>query len=120
MAGHPRGTMDTTQILELATAHHLAGEFGHARELYERALAINPDDANVMFRLGVLDMQGGAYEAALAWLDAALTRAPENARYHFVRGQVFAAAQRFTGAIDAYLQALSFEAGSTDVLFALA
>ncbi|CAE6758345.1 tetratricopeptide repeat protein [Paraburkholderia nemoris] len=112
--------MEITQILDLATAHHLAGEFGHARELYERALAINPDDANVMFRLGVLDMQGGAHDAALAWLDAALTRAPENARYHFVRGQVFAAAQRFTEAIDAYLQALSFEAGSTDVLFALA
>ena len=28
-----RGTMEITQILELATAHHLAGEFGHAREL---------------------------------------------------------------------------------------
>lgn len=112
--------METTQILDLATAHHLAGEFGLARELYERALAINPDDANVMFRLGVLDMQGGAYDAALAWLDGALTRAPENARYHFVRGQVFAAAQQFAEAIDAYLQALSFEAGSADVLFALA
>jgi protein O-GlcNAc transferase len=112
--------MDTTQLLERATAHHLAGEFGHARELYERALAIAPDDANVMFRLGVLDMQGGAYDAALHWLEEALKRAPENARYHFVRGQVFAAAQRFTDAIDAYLQALSFEANSTDTLFALA
>jgi protein O-GlcNAc transferase len=66
--------------------------------------------------LQVWRRQGGAYDAALAWLDAALTRAPENARYHFVRGQVFAAAQRFTEAIDAYLQALSFEAGSTDAL----
>lgn len=112
--------MDTTQILERATAHHLAGEFGHARTLYEDALAIAPDDANVMFRLGVLDMQGGAYDAALVWLDSALARAPENARYHFVRGQVFAAAERFADAIDAYLQALSFEANSTDALFALA
>lgn len=112
--------MDTTQILERATAHHLAGEFGHARTLYEDALALAPDDANVMFRLGVLDMQGGAYDAALVWLDNALTRSPENARYHFVRGQVFAAAERFADAIDAYLQALSFEANSTDALFALA
>lgn len=112
--------METTQILERATAHHLAGEFGHARALYDAALAIAPDDANVMFRLGVLDMQSGAYDAALAWLDRALTRAPDNARYHFVRGQVFAAAQRFAEAIDAYLQALSFDANSTDTLFALA
>ncbi|CAE6846477.1 tetratricopeptide repeat protein [Paraburkholderia domus] len=112
--------METTQILERATAHHLAGEVGHARELYERALAIAPDDANVMFRLGVLDMQGGAYDAALGWLDRALTLAPDCARYHFVRGQVFVAGERFAEAIDAYLQALSFEPASTDVLFALA
>jgi predicted O-linked N-acetylglucosamine transferase (SPINDLY family) len=112
--------METTQILERATAHHLAGEFGHARELYERALAIVPDDANVMFRLGVLDMQSGAYDAALGWLDRALTHAPDFARYHFVRGQVLAAAQRFTDAIDAYRRVLALEAGSADVLFALA
>ncbi|MFM0302789.1 tetratricopeptide repeat protein [Paraburkholderia sediminicola] len=112
--------METTQILERATAHHLAGEFGHARELYERALAIAPDDANVMFRLGVLDMQSGAFNAALDWLDRALARAPDCARYHFVRGQVLAAAQRFTDAIDAYRRALALEAGSADVLFALA
>ncbi|CAB3802589.1 Photosystem I assembly protein Ycf3 [Pararobbsia alpina] len=101
-------------------ARHLAGEIDHARELYERALAIEPDDANVMFRLGVLDMQCGAYDAALDWLDRALTRAPDNVRYHFVRGHVFAAAQRFTDAIDAYRRALALEADSADVLFALA
>jgi protein O-GlcNAc transferase len=112
--------MDTTQILERATAHHLAGEFGHARALYERALGLAPDDANVMFRLGVLDMQGGAYDAALDWLDGALTCTPDNARYHFVRGQVLASAQRFADAIGAYRQALSFEAHCADTLFALA
>ena len=65
----PGGMMDSKQILELATARHLAGEFGLARELYESALALEPVNANLMFRLGVLDMQCGAYYAALGWLD---------------------------------------------------
>ena len=112
--------METTQILERATSHHLAGEFDHARALYHSALAVAPDDANVMFRLGVLDMQGGAYAAALEWLDRALLRAPDNARYHFAQGQVFSAAQRFTDALDAYRRALALDPGSADVLFALA
>ncbi|WGS49192.1 tetratricopeptide repeat protein [Paraburkholderia sp. D15] len=113
--------MDSKQILELATAHHVAGEFGPARQWYERALAIEPDNANVMFRLGVLDMQCGANEAALGWLDNALRHVPDNPRYHFVRGQVLAAAQRFTDAIDAYRQALALApTPSVDVLFALA
>ncbi|WP_144148155.1 tetratricopeptide repeat protein [Paraburkholderia sp. BCC1884] len=112
--------MDSKQILELATAHHIAGEFGPARELYENALAIEPADANVMFRLGVLDMQCGANDRALDWLDRALNQIPDNPRYHFVRAQVLAAAHRFAEAILAYRQTLALEAASADVLFALA
>lgn len=112
--------MDSRQILELATTHHLAGEFAPARELYESALANEPDDANVMFRLGVLDMQCGAYDRALGWLDRVLSQVADNPRYHFVRGQVLAASHRFTDAIHAYRAALTFEAASADVLFALA
>ncbi|NYH23842.1 tetratricopeptide repeat protein [Paraburkholderia bryophila] len=113
--------MDSKQILELATAHHVAGEFGPARKLYESGLAIEPGNANWAYRLGVLDMQCGAYDAALGWLDSALSLVPDNARYHFVRGQVLAGAQQFTAAIAAYRQALALEQeASVDVLFALA
>jgi predicted O-linked N-acetylglucosamine transferase (SPINDLY family) len=112
--------MDRNQILELAMARHLAGAFGEARDLYENALAIEPDDANVMFRLGVLDMQTGANDSALRWLDEALKLAPATAKYHFVRGHVLAAAQRLSEAIDAYRQALAIDPASADVLCALA
>ncbi|RAS37946.1 tetratricopeptide repeat protein [Paraburkholderia bryophila] len=113
--------MDSKQILELATAHHVAGEFGPARQLYESGLAIEPGNANWMVRLGVLDMQCAAYDAALGWLDKALSLAPDNPRYHFVRAQVLAGAQQFGAAISAYRQALALEpTASADVLFALA
>ncbi|CAD6556441.1 tetratricopeptide repeat protein [Paraburkholderia metrosideri] len=112
--------MDRNQILELAMARHLAGAFGEARELYENALASEPADANVMFRLGVLDMQTGANDSALHWLDRALKHAPSTAKYHFVRGHVLAAEQRLGEAIGAYRQALAVDPASADVLCALA
>jgi protein O-GlcNAc transferase len=112
--------MNRNQILELAMSRHLAGQPDQARALYEDALAIEPDDANVMFRLGVLGMQVGAHEIALDWLDRALKLAPATAKYHFVRGHVLAAAQRVAQAIDAYRQALAIEPASADMLCALA
>ncbi|WP_186058444.1 tetratricopeptide repeat protein [Burkholderia gladioli] len=112
--------MENRQILELATTHHLAGRLAEARELYQRALTLEPGEANLMFRLGMLDLQSGAYDAALDWLDAALARAPGNARYHLARGHVFAAAQCFAEAIGAYRQALALDADSIDTHFALA
>ncbi|WP_414447271.1 tetratricopeptide repeat protein [Burkholderia sp. 22PA0099] len=107
-------------MLALATAHHMAGRFGDARDLYEHALAAEPGDADLMFRLGVLDMQCGAHDHALDWLDRALSCAPHRARYHLARGHVFTAAQRHADAIDAYRQALAIEIDSPDALFALA
>jgi protein O-GlcNAc transferase len=112
--------MDRNQILELAMVRHLAGELDEARALYENALAVEPGDANVMFRLGVLGMQTGANDVALAWLDRALKLVPAVAKYHLVRGHVLVAARRIAEAINAYRQALAMDPASADVLCALA
>ncbi|WLE62337.1 tetratricopeptide repeat protein [Burkholderia plantarii] len=112
--------MESNQMLALAMAHHGAGRLDEARELYERALTGAVDEANVMFRLGVLNLQRGAHETALGWLDRALAHAPDNVRYHLARGHVFTAAQCFVEAIDAYQRALALDARSVDALFALA
>ncbi|MBN3724391.1 tetratricopeptide repeat protein [Burkholderia sp. Ac-20379] len=112
--------MEHADMLALATAHHTAGRFGDARALYERALAAAPGDADLMLRLGLLDMQCGAHDPALGWLDRALRLAPGRARYHLARGHVLSAAQRHADAIGAYRQALAIEIDSPDALFALA
>ncbi len=111
--------MDSIRLLEQATAHHVAGRLGDARALYRDALAIAPDDANLMFRLGMLDMQGGALADALGWIDAAIARSPGEARYRIARGHVFAAAGQPGEALAAYQQAHALDPTSADPLFAL-
>jgi protein O-GlcNAc transferase len=118
-----RGTtgrsMEVDQTLALAKERHLAGDFAAARDLYQRILAVRPADADILLRLGVLELQCGAYNAALASLDKAIVHAPDVARLHFARGQVLAAAQRFTDAVSAYERVLKLDAASADLLFAL-
>jgi protein O-GlcNAc transferase len=112
--------MTANQTLELAKERHLAGDLDTARTLYESVLTSEPGDANVLFRLGVLEFQLAAYDNSLVWLDAALAHAPDDARYHYLRGQVLAATQRLPDAIAAYRRALTLNAESADTLFALA
>jgi predicted O-linked N-acetylglucosamine transferase (SPINDLY family) len=111
--------MAVDQILAEAKARHLAGDFTAARNLYRRILAIQPADADILLRLGVLELQCGAYDAALAWLDEAIVHAPNIARLHFARGQVLATQQRFADAVRAYERVLALDAPSADLLFAM-
>jgi protein O-GlcNAc transferase len=111
--------MTDDQTLAAAKERHLAGDFPAARDLYRRILAIRPDDADVLLRLGILELQCGAYDAALARLDEAIVHAPDVARLHFARGQVLAAAQRFADAVRAYERVLALDAPSADLLFAM-
>jgi protein O-GlcNAc transferase len=110
--------MSSDQRLQQAKERHLAGDLAAARVLYETILA-DVADADVLFRLGILELQCGVPDAALHRLDHALAVAPLNARYHFARGQILATLQRFADAADAYRQALTLEAGSADLFFAL-
>jgi protein O-GlcNAc transferase len=112
--------MQSDTSLTLAKERHLAGDLAGARTLYETVLAEDPANADVMFRLGVLGLQCGAYDDALTWLDRALVLARHVSRYHFARGQVLAALQRFDDAIDTYRALLTFDATSADLWFALA
>ncbi|CAB3746298.1 tetratricopeptide repeat protein [Paraburkholderia humisilvae] len=111
--------MTGDQTLAMAKGRHLAGDLRAARDLYQRVRAMRPDDADILLCLGVLELQCGAYDAALAWLDEAIAHAPEVARLHFARGQVLAAAQRFTDALCAYERVLALDAPTADLLFAM-
>lgn len=112
--------MQRDSSLALAKERHLAGDLAGARELYHTVLADDPANADVMFRLGVLGLQCAAYDDALTWLDRAIVAAPKETRYHFARGQVLSALQRFDDAIDTYRALLAFDATSADLWFALA
>jgi len=126
-ARRPLGTCHTRKptisaidrLLETATASHRAGKLAEARSLYDEVLALNPAHPLALFRKGLLELQDGRPEAALALIAAAAAADPGSARYQFGLGNALQALCRWREAAEAYRRVLNLEAGSFDALMAL-
>ena len=98
-------------LFNLALAHQQLGQLAEARKRYDQALALEPDNAQVLANLGWLDYRDGGYEdAARRFAEAAriaVDRQGEAAEYWFDIGAVREKQTRHAEARRAYEQALS-------------
>jgi predicted O-linked N-acetylglucosamine transferase (SPINDLY family) len=106
-------------LLDQATARHRAGDLREARRLYQDFLLGAPHDPVALFRSGLLELQDGQPQAALALIDQAVAGAPHEARYHFGRGQALQALYQWEEAAASFRRMLKLEPASADALFAL-
>lgn len=113
---------DPAHVMEFANAKalHLAGNLAAARVSYEAILADEPTHADTRFRLGILELQCGRTEQALACVELALEYAPRDSRYRLGRAQILATLQQFDEAIDACCLLLADDATLTDARMLLA
>ena len=114
------GSLSTDRLLLSATERHRAGDLAAARGLYARALAEDPTLTVARFRSGLLELQEGHLNEALALIAQACAEAAEDARYRFGLGQVLQALDRWREAAEAYRRVLNVEPDSFDARFALA
>jgi len=77
----PVGLPALQVTLQLAVHHHNFGQLHEAARLYCEVLHSQPDHAAASHNLGLLMLQLGVPEAALAHLEAALAQKPESQRY---------------------------------------
>jgi tetratricopeptide (TPR) repeat protein len=68
---------DRDTALAHALQHHRAGRLADASELYQRLHAADRDDGEVIFLMGVLCCDLGAFEAACQFLDRAILLTPD-------------------------------------------
>lgn len=83
-----------------------AGDVAGARARFEEAIAAQPDLAPAIAILGAMDMDDGAFDAALAKADRALASAPDNRRALQIRFDALKALGREEEAASAF-QALA-------------
>jgi protein O-GlcNAc transferase len=107
------------QLLKTALEHHRAGELTEARLLYQRVLSEMPAHAVALFRGGLLELQDGHPQAALALIEQAAAAAPDEPRHHFGLGQALQALRRHEDAAAAYRRVLLADPRSADAHFAL-
>jgi protein O-GlcNAc transferase len=97
------------QLLETATELHRAGNFAAARGLYRQVLARDPAHTLALYRGGLLELQDGHPDTALALVEQAVAAVADEPRYQFVLGQSLQALRRWDRAIDAYELALKLQ-----------
>jgi Tfp pilus assembly protein PilF len=76
--------LDPTALNNLACLYQRRGELGKAHELAQRAYRISPGDAHIGDTLGWILVDQGEADRALAYLNAANLRAPQDLdiQYH--------------------------------------
>jgi protein O-mannosyl-transferase len=95
----------------LGNALTAQGRFGEAMEQFQKALRIDPGDADAAYNLGNVLAQQGNFEAAAQQLQQALQINPGNAMAAYDLGNVRAKQERFEEAIEQFQSALKIDPG---------
>ncbi|MFD1561365.1 tetratricopeptide repeat protein [Paraburkholderia silviterrae] len=111
--------MQIEDLFQRAHERHLAGDLASARETYSRIVDLDPSHSDAVFRLGVVDVQEGRYQEAIAWLTRAFDLKPGDRRYREALGQAFALAHRYEEATSIYRGLLDEDDADPDLWFGL-
>jgi adenylate cyclase len=106
----------TTTYRLLAEIHSMQGHIDLALNDTERALEINPNDAESFSERGGMLMWAGKATEALPWLQGALRLDPTSARADFLIGMTYYFLSRYGEAIEAMSRCLTGNLGYTTQL----
>ena len=96
-------------VIEAAFAAHQRGDYPQAERLYQRVLSLEPNQADALAHLGLLNLQFGRGEVAVSLIKQALKRADKNATYYSYLGDAYRALGKFDDARHAYQKALKLD-----------
>jgi tetratricopeptide (TPR) repeat protein len=97
--------------IDLGLAHRAGGRNEAALEAFDRALAIKPDDAHVLFQRGVVLAASGRYEEAVESYDRAIAGRPDVSAGWVYRGEVFNRLGRREAALESFEGAVAVQPG---------
>ncbi|MFZ6653631.1 tetratricopeptide repeat protein [Undibacterium sp. TJN19] len=105
----PKANLTGDELKNLAYARMREGQIAEAKELYKKALVINPNLENVHSMLGYICREQGKLLEAEAYLGQALQINPLNGDAHFMLAGIAMSKGDTKTAIDGYLQAVKID-----------
>lgn len=109
----------SAELLETATARHRAGDLTEARRLYQQLLDRSSDEVVALFRLGLLELQQGRFDAALTLIERAVAASPHELNFQLGLAQVLTAMQRWEEAAAVYRGVLKLNPRLAEVQLSL-
>jgi tetratricopeptide (TPR) repeat protein len=116
-AGEPTGPI--AQRFSAALAHQRAGRLAEAERACRQILVIDPDHAQTLHLLGLIEYQRGRSDAGIERIRKAIMRDSRDAAFHHNLGNILRARERHTEALACYEQALALAPSSVDTLYNL-
>jgi protein O-GlcNAc transferase len=104
------------QTLRQAWGLHQQGQLAQAETLYRQVLAVQPDHADALHFLGVLESQRGRREPGLSLIDRAVALNPRNIAAFYNRAGILRDMKRLEEALDSYDRALALKTDHTGAL----
>ena len=92
-----------------AVALQQQGQFGHAKEIYERILQGSPRHAQSLHMLGVIAYQTGNHQVAAELIGQAIAINPTDAESYSNRGNALQELKQFEAAVKSYNKAISLK-----------
>jgi tetratricopeptide (TPR) repeat protein len=116
---------DSETLLAVAGTDFKAGRFAEARRAYNAVLHQRPKDTDVLYRLGVTEVELGRIDVGLSLIERAIVAQPARADFNFGLAVAYTRLNRFRDALRASGRAVSLapanaEAFGTAVAIALA
>ena len=109
-AGYAPPPPQLLQMLRQAWALHQQGQLAQAETLYREVLKMQPENADALHFLGVLESQQGRREAGLSLIDRAVAMNPRNTAAFYNRAGILRDMQRLEEALESYDRALALRA----------
>jgi len=103
-------------VLEEALSLHRKGKLAEAAVLYRRILARNPNDADALHLLGVIEFQRGNPPVAIDLISRAIKLDPGKASFYANLGLAYRDLKRFDEALACYERALAIKPDDADTL----
>jgi predicted TPR repeat methyltransferase len=103
------GNQSIESFFQQALSAHHSGNIKIARDLYEYILIIQPEHVETIHALGMLAAELQQWDAAIAWLQKALTIKPNSARFHHHLANAFKNSGKIESALAHYQTALHWE-----------
>ncbi len=100
---------NTVSLMQAGYAHHMAGRFSQAEQLYRQVLVMDPNHADACHLLGAVACQLKQFDVAIEFMSRAVALNPRHAIFRSNLGETFRQAGQLDRAADEFRQALAID-----------
>jgi hypothetical protein len=102
-------TMSAADLVAQGQAALQHGQLREALTAFTQALSLQPDNDQLLFRVGVIHYQLGQFEATLTAMQQAIALRPDDAEYHYHLGLVYSELGKSEQAVAAWQRVLEID-----------